>query len=259
MKISIFSFAVNDKFPIDIAHRYFIKHVKDEFEYILFNDASEAQMERKLNIIASYNKIKSVRVPQHIHSVHNPSACYSNTLNWAVRDYAVKNDCEIIFLLHSDIFPVQDVSISNIIENNMITSTAEARVVPEKTIIYLYPAFTMINMKLLPNVHELDFGLTPGLDVGAKTIPFIEKYQSSIKFVHNHQMINMLNAGSLDNSPYLEYFKTDLTICKDHGLNAGWIAEGFYHYMAGSQWNGANPIFAAGHSKRMELFLKYFY
>lgn len=259
MKISIFSFAVNDKFPIDIAHRYFKKHIKDDFEYILFNDASDARTERKLNTIASSNNIKSVRVPRHIHYSHNPSECYVNTLNWAVRDYAVKHNCEVIFLLHSDIFPIQDVSISAIIQNNMIASTVEARVTSEKTIIYLYPAFTMINMGLIKDVQELDFGLSPGLDVGAKTIPFIEKNKENIKYLDNHQMVNIMGSGSLYNSPFLEYFKNDLDICKAHGLSAGWIAEGFYHYMAGSRWNDSNPTFAAGHEKRMQLFLNYFY
>ena len=39
MKISIFSFAVNDKFPIDIMYRQFGKYLKDDFNFILMNDA----------------------------------------------------------------------------------------------------------------------------------------------------------------------------------------------------------------------------
>ena len=86
-----------------------------------------------------------------------------------MRDYAIKNNCEVIVLLHMDIFPICDVSISNILDTNIAASTAEFRILNGKGIIYLYPAFTIVNMKLLINANEIDFGLEPGLDVGGKT------------------------------------------------------------------------------------------
>src|ERR1700676_5602406 len=97
MKISIFSFAVNDKFPIDIMHRQFIKYVKEDFDFVLFNDANTDSMVENINNIASYNKIKCVKIPQNIHKdAQNPSEGYAESLNWAVHNYAVQNKCEII-------------------------------------------------------------------------------------------------------------------------------------------------------------------
>lgn len=258
MKVSVFAFAVNEKFPIDIMHRQFQKYLKDDFEFILFNDASSLQTEKDINTIASYNKIKCERVPQSIHKVHNPSECYASTLNWAVREYAVKNNCEVIVLMHSDVFPLCEASILNILGDHMIASTMEFRIMDGKGINYFYPAFTIINMKRLgKHIGELDFGLDVGLDVGGKTKNFIEAHANSVKFLGNHQASYFL--GTLTNEPIAEYFRTDIDICRKYGLSAGWIAEGFYHYMAGSQWNGANPTFAQGHKERMDLFLRFFY
>lgn len=258
MKISFFSFAVNTLFPLDITHRQFKKFMKEDFEFILFNDAYDPVMEKNINTIASYNKIPCVRVPQNIHGVRNPSECYASTLNWALREYAVDNNCEIIVLMHSDIFPICDVSISNIIGNDIIASTPEFRLLNGKGVNYFYPAFTIVNMKLLKNVNELDFSLMPGLDVGGKTKEFIEKYPDSYKFIPNHQAAYFL--ATLNGTESLaQYFKKDLEITKAVGLSSGWIAEGFYHYMAGSQWNSENPAFASGHKQRMDLFLAYFY
>lgn len=256
MKISVFSFAVNDKFPIDIMHRQFIKYMKEDFEFILFNDAMDAQMEQNINTITSFNKIKCVRVPQHIHAIQNPSEGYAASLNWAVHDYAVNNGCEIIILIHSDIFPIYNISITEILGKNIVASTCEFRIKNNSGITYFYPALTIVNMKLL-NPMELDFGLEPGLDVGAKTQNFVKNHADSIKFISNYQIDHMI--GTLLDNPIVEYYKADLAICRSHGLSAGWIAEGFYHYMAGSQWNSENPIFASGHRQRMDLFLKYFY
>lgn len=259
MKISIFSFAVNEKFPIDIASRQFTKYLKDDFEYILFNDASDPKTERTVNLVCSYNKIKCVRVPQVIHHVQNPSECYGQTLNWSLRDYAIKNNCEIVVLMHADVFPIFDVSISNIIGGMTAASTAEFRLLDGKPTNYFYPAFTIINMKMLKNVNELDFGLAKGLDVGGKTKDFIENNIDSVKLLPNHQTSYFINTLEESAHPIVKYFIDDLAICRSHGLSAGWISEGFYHYMAGSQWNGTNPTFAAGHEKRMNLFLNYFY
>lgn len=257
MKITIFSFAVNDKFPIDIAYRQFKKYLKDDFEYVLFNDADNPEMERSINTITANNNIKCVKVPQSIHKIHNPSASYAETLNWAVHEYAVKNNHETIVLMHTDLFPICEVSISDIIANYTVASTVEFRVMDGKGFNYLYPALTMVNMKLLQNPQELNFDLLPGVDVGGKTKEFIEKYPQAVKFLGNHQADYMM--AIMHDQPIAEYFREDIKICREHGLSAGWVANGIYHYMAGSQWNANNPTFAAGLTKRMDLFLKYFY
>lgn len=258
MKISIFSFTVNDKFPIDITHRAFKRYMKEDYEFIVFNDAFDPQMEKNINLITSHNNIPCVRVPQNIHGVQNPSECYGTTLNWAVRDYAVKNNCEIIVLMHSDVFPICDVSISNIIGSSTVASTVEFRLLNGKGIHYFYPAFTIINMKLLKNPQELDFGLDTGLDAGGKSRTFIEKYPDEIKFIPNHQASYFL-ATLLEGDPNRKYWEVDLQISRKYGISSGWLAQGFYHYMAGSQWNAGNPAFAQGHKERMDLFLRYFY
>lgn len=260
MKICFFSFAVNDIFPIPIALRQFHKYMKEDFEYIIFNDAYDSQMEKNINIICEFNKITCVRVPQHIHDVQNPSECYASTLNWALHDYASKNNYEIIVLMHCDIFPICDVTISDIINNNIVASTPEYRLINGKGINYFYPAFTIVNTKLLKDPKELDFSLLPGLDVGGKTKEFIEKYPESYKFIPNYQAAYFL--ATLNGIGHLaEYFKADLEITREAGLSSGWLAGGgFYHFMAGSQWNkNDNPTFAQGHKNRMDLFLKYFY
>lgn len=257
MKISIFSFAANDKFPIDIMYRQYKKYIKENFDFILFNDAGDAQMENNINSITNYNNIKTVRVPQNIHKIYNPSECYANTLNWAIHDYAVKNNSDIVILVHSDVFPICEISILDILGDNTIASVTEFRIINGKGVNYLYPALTIVNMKQLKNVTELNFGLSSGLDTGGRTREFIEAHPNEVKFMANHQTSYFL--GTLNKEPIADYFKDDLVICRAHGLNAGWIADGFYHYMAGSQWNAGNPIFANGHKKRMDLFLKYFY
>ncbi len=255
MKISIFSFAVNDKFPIDIQHRQFRKHCPDD-RFILFNDAVEEQMVNNLNITASYSNIECVRVPQSIHIRQNPSEGYAATLNWALHRYSVDNDLETIVMMHSDVFPLQHINIQEIIGDHVVASVTECREFKGETIHYLYPALTIINVKALGDVSQLNFECDLGLDTGGKTHTYVMKNRDKVKFIGNHQIPNAMK----ELTPGLqEYFAADLEICKAHGLNSGWIAEGFYHYMAGSQWNALDNTLRDGHKNRMDLFLKYFY
>ena len=258
MKVSIFSFAANDKFPIDIQHRQYKKYLKDDFEFILFNDAFSPAMQQAIDTIATYNNIDQVNVPQHIHKVQNPSEGYAATLNWAVKDYAVSRGCEIVFLVHADVFPVQPLSVVDIIGDNLVASTMEYRKIDSKEIYYLYPALTMLNMKTIGNqISTLDFSVARGLDTGGMTFNFVEKNNSLVKRLNNlaaDGMARLLSSGNLK-----EYLDADLQICAQYKLNKGWFCEGLYHYMAGSQWNSSNTTTANGHAERMKLFLRYFY
>lgn len=257
MKIIIYSFAVNAVFPIDIVYRQYKKYIKDDFEFILFNDAMDAQTEKDINTIAGCNKIKCVRVPQHIHKTQNPSEAYAATLNWAVQEYAVENNHETIMLAHTDVFPIANVSIEEVLGSNIAASTTEFKILNGEGIIYFYPALTIINMKLLNNVSEMDFGLEPGLDTGGKTKTFVKNNPGNVKFLENSQILNFISTNK--DHPLIQYFRDSLSICGQYELSAGWVADGLYHYMAGSQWNATNPSAAEGHRKRMDLFLKYFY
>lgn len=261
MKVSIFAFAVNDKFPIDIVKRQYEKFLKDDYEFIIFNDAPNAKMQNNIEIITKHNNIKCVNVPQNMHKHFDPSQGYAETLNWAVHEYAAKQDIDIVVLSHTDIFPICKTSILDIIGNYTVASTTEFRKIGDEGITYLYPAFTVINMKLLNavGVGELDFGLFPGVDTGGKTAAFIKKYPDLVKLLPNHQVSYFLRTLD-ENESLAQYLKEDLEISKAHGLSSGWVSDGIFHYMAGSQWNsGDKSIFAIGNEKRMNLFLKYFY
>ena len=262
MKVSIFSFACNTNFPIDLVRRQYVKYLKDDYEFIVFNDSSDPKIHKDIQTIAEYNKAKHVKVPQTMHKCFNPSGGYAETLNWSVHEYAAIGDFDIIVLTHTDIFPICQISMSEILGNYIVASTTEFRKIGDIGVSYLYPAFTIINMKSLKQigVHELDFGLAPGVDTGGKTKDFIAKYPNSVKLLPNYQAYYFLRTLN-DNESLAKYFKEDLDITRVAGLSSGWISEGgMYHYMCGSAWNAnENSLFAQGHEKRMQLFLKYFY
>lgn len=260
MKITVLSFAVNTKFPIDTQYRQFQKHCfSDDYEFVVLNDAFLNGEARKISELTKYFNINCVRVPQDIHAENNPSQGYAGALNWAVKTYALEKGCEVVLLVHSDVFPYTQLSMKDVIGDNVVASLMERREYQGRAVDYFYPALTMVNVKELgPKIHELDFSCAVGLDTGGKSFEFIQNNQNlKMKFMEHHQIPNVINSLS---PGMQEYLNQDIEICAEYGLNKGWISEGFYHYLAGSQWNlEYDPRFAEGHNKRMALFLKYFY
>lgn len=159
MKINILSYAVNNCFPIKIQYKNLKKYLIEDFEFILFNDAYENDMIDIINDIANELKIKCIRVPQKIHIDNkNPSKAYAETLNWSIHEYGVKNNLDIIVQMHTDVFPIKQISILDLLDDNIIASTKEYRVDNGKIFTYLYPALTIINLNSIKDViNDLNF------------------------------------------------------------------------------------------------------
>ena len=156
MKLTICSFAVNNKFPIDLQIHYFNKYYKNDFEFILCNDAYDSNISEELKKIALDNNVKCLNIPQKIHKIQNPSESYGETLNWILHEYALKNNIQVLMMIHTDVFPIRDIYFDKLMENNLLVSTIESRSLNGESIIYLYPALTIIDMRL-PNLHTLNF------------------------------------------------------------------------------------------------------
>lgn len=248
MKLTVFSFAVNDKFPIKTQINQFKKNIKDNYEFILLNDANNNEMIDSINNIAKDMSVKCIRVPQDIHKYYNPSVAYAEALNWLVLTHIPinKDKYELILIVHSDVFPLIPLHVSNIIGSQTIASTMEVRNTGIDIVDYIYPAFTIINTKTIREPQLLDFNCGKvertingvktytGLDTGGMTYKYIDKYKSDIKFIPHYQIYGVVPDYG---DKTVEYLKYDYKICKKNKLNSGWFAEGFYHYVAGSQWN----------------------
>lgn len=306
MTITIFSYAVNNNFPIDIQYNNFKKHIKENFEFILFNDANNSTNMDDINNIAEKLNIKCVKVPQEIHTAYSnlsPSLAYAETLNWSIQEYAMKNNSlDIILQVHTDVFPIKSLSIMDLLDGNAIATTFEIRNVDGLILKYFYPALTLIDLNSIKDVvKDLKYNccsvncekntnkhisitdednisytnknftvdkISQRLDTGGMTIYFIEKHSSKkIKYLNNNNFfgmkddkLNKIEAIKFDEKTSIyQYVKEDFLICQEYGLNPGWHCEGFYHYIAGSQWNSKdNNNYKIGHIKRLDLLYKYF-
>lgn len=269
MKILVCAFASNDKFPISLQYEQFKKHVTEPFEYVLFNDTVTAKESDALEAAANKIGIRCIRIPQEIHKCNNPSQGYASALNWAAN--YLKSE-EIVVFVHADIFPVHNVSITEIIGESDIASTIEQRCVGSDKIIYLYPALTFLNMKKVdlslldfscrrgPGLGETESINNVGLDTGGMSHVYIQRKPDNVKFLENHDIANVVDRLKPEHPKLAEYFDKTAKLCSSSGIPTGWYANGFFHYIAGSQWNASSigERQKNGHARKLDRCIEFF-
>jgi hypothetical protein len=272
VNIRVLSFAHNNKFPISLQYNQFKKHVKEPFTFAVMNDASKQQDEAEILAASQALGVTMVRLPQSIHaSSNNPSDGYGHALNWTLRSFLPCDpEADIAVLVHTDVFPVFDVSILDLVGEGHIASTAEARVCPEGAIVHLYPALTIVHLRKT-ELSFLDFSCrhtigegqtlaTMGLDTGGQTFEYLKRYGSHVRFLPSHQLRDAAPHFPSPNPSLDEYFRRIKEVCSSQSLNAGWYADGFYHFIAGSQWIASSSTAAQieAHRQKMALCTSYF-
>lgn len=255
--IIIFSFVSNNKFPIDLQIKSFRKYIKEKYVFYIVNDADYDADRKEICEIAIKNKTKYIIVPSSIHKYNNPSESLADTLNWILHNKT--DNRKINIFIHGDIFPVCHLSIIELLGHNSIASTIDSKSVGNHRIDYLCPVLTIIN-KQLKNKSDLFFDCCNGdnmicindnnnvlkiaADTGGKSYYYIKNNPDvNIKIIPTYEtkLINNFNRFNMTTNlknRFNEYNYFEKKLAKQYKINTGWFtSDGFYHYLAGSQWN----------------------
>lgn len=120
-KILIFTYAYNQPDFITIQYKTFKKFLKDEYEFIVFNDASQKDMRCKIKDTCKKLGIQCFILPQEIHnrpytdrfdtlSYQSPMARNSNVVQYSLDTLGLHHD-DIVALVDSDLFLIKEFSI----------------------------------------------------------------------------------------------------------------------------------------------------
>lgn len=111
-KITIVSiFDKNEDF-IKLQYNSILKHVKGDYEYIVFNNASTEEQSDKIENICNELYIKCIRI--HVSYNQTPSYIAGNSLNESFKHLSDK----IVFKLDSDMFFISDINLFEICNNH---------------------------------------------------------------------------------------------------------------------------------------------
>ena len=212
--IKIYTYSHNR--PDFIAHQYasMKKYIKDDFEFIVFNNEREGSSsgyspERVVEIFKVCEElgIKCIRVeldpelqfingyPQfHGDSfMGNGSHACGYAFSWGWKHHISKNDC-ISMIIHSDMFFIKDISISesmngyNFAYSPHYRSSYHYRSMEDRgdfVLKYPWNGIIIADIPNMPNPEELGWGLGifngQAADVGGQGSIYLEKYKNQLK------------------------------------------------------------------------------
>ncbi|MGE0009501.1 MAG: hypothetical protein AB7F19_03085 [Candidatus Babeliales bacterium] len=178
-KILIFTFAYNRPDFIEIQYQTFSKFLSEEFELIVFNDATEQTAKKGIEQICTALNLICVTIPQKIHArpyLNRPdkSKPHAAIRNCNVVQYAMDiigfDHNDILMLVDSDLFLIREFDIRNFIQNHHAAAFMRpCSDVPEKYhncttlhphvsgISYFWIGLVILNMNSLPHKYALNF------------------------------------------------------------------------------------------------------
>jgi hypothetical protein len=169
---------------IELHVKIFKTFLQDEYEYAVFNDASDENMRIQIEQTCQRLGICCFRIPQHLHlepgrasAGHRHMDGIKYSLEQIGYDYS-----GIVAFVDSDMFLLKPFSIEKYLQGYDIAGERQGRANDTILVRYLSPALVFMDMRTLPNRHTITFegGCIHGLacDVGAHTYYYLENNPS---------------------------------------------------------------------------------
>lgn len=184
-KIRILTFHYNKPKFIKYQYKTFKKFINDDFELIVFNDASDPIIEKKISNTCKKYGIKCIRFLQEWHqtdplnykilewtlnpliSSHltkmgsdlesiskQPSIRHCHVIQYALNNFGY-NYNDIVAIVDGDLFPIRNVSIKNLLNGHDMIGIK--KLIGTENIEYLWVPFIAINMNANKDKEDLKF------------------------------------------------------------------------------------------------------
>lgn len=199
---------------IEMQYKTFKKFLLDDYEFVVFNDASNEQTMQQINNLCKQYGIKCFRVPQEIHTrpyltreagdnLQRADYRHANCIKYSF-DILGYNHDGIVLLIDSDAFLIRPFSISKFMVDKDIAAPIRRG---HYGVYYLSPIVCFFNMSQLPEKDLINFnsGHINGsvVDTGGWTNKYLLKHAelriAKLNFTFCHQLFledNHLNKSA---------------------------------------------------------------
>lgn len=201
-KVLIITHNYNRPDFIELQYKTFKKFLHDDYEYIVFNDAQDNDLMNKIDAMCAHYNIKSIRIPQEIHSqpylprqpndnLNRANIRHANCIQYSLDTIGFDHN-GIVFIIDSDMFPIRPFSIADYMKDKDIAAFMNK----PRGINYICPAFCILSMNKLPDKKTLNFNVCKinGLDVdsGGFTYYYLANHPElkveHINVLYSHQL-----------------------------------------------------------------------
>lgn len=282
-KILIFTYSYNRPDFIEIQYRTFKKFLKDDYEFIVFNDASTPEMEKQIMNTCEKFGIRCSRIPQEIHNrpylqrwpgddYNHPTVRNCNVVQYSLDTLGFFHD-DIVMILDSDLFLIKEFSIKDYLNSHDIGGVLQLRYKDGiASIRYLWIGLAFLNMATMPNKSTINFncGRVDGIpvDAGGQTHYYLQNNPIAKVNYFNQMLFDDLKCDFCKQNQYTSCLHI-ANILKELGLNDPLITlvqtgvsmeifldAHFIHYRGGSNWDYQSPNFHANKTKHLTDFIQ---
>lgn len=141
---------------IELQHKTFKAFLKDEYEYVVFNDAPNQEMCVAMERVCNRLNIQCIRVPQTMHANNNNAGHrHMNGIRYSLEKLGFDHQ-GIVLMLDSDMFLIKPLHIAAYLQSYDLLGLHQERTENNIKISYLWPGLLFMNMKMLPNKRTID-------------------------------------------------------------------------------------------------------
>ena len=258
--MKIVSIITNNPIFIELQQKTLKKFVKQEYEYIVFNDGKDwpdytnfnDPSQGKISIINKCKElnVRCINIPNEQHKFNKRAASIRHVDSLSFLLNFMKLNIDEYLLLDGDMFLISDLDL------NIYNNFHSALVIQERpNLTYMWGNFFYLNLNKAKNIDKIDFSIVPGGDSASATNIWLNSYKTNIP---NCKEIRYSNNQYTDK--YFYYIKhlwscswneTELPsviknkkliefIKKDIRNNNKFFCEiydnKFFHYRAGTNW-----------------------
>jgi len=220
-KILLITYAFNRPDFIEVQYKTFKKYLRDDYEFIVFNDAKNKKMEMDINNVCDNLAIRCFRIPQAIHSrpylqrlsfgpFHTyqlPAVRNSNVVQYSLDLLGFKHN-DLVAIFDSDLFLIKEFSIREYLKGYNIAGWPRAgyiipnpseRIKKENRVsapVFLWIGLVFFDMPAIRNKKLINFncGIINGfqVDAGGFTHYFLISREAKPKFFDIFRFLNLI-------------------------------------------------------------------
>ena len=150
-KVLIITHHYNRPDFIELQKKTFDFFLKDDYEFVIFNDAPNQSMKIKIEQKCLQLGLHCIRIPQHLHASDNsPGSRHIHGMDYSFQVLGYDHD-DIVMLIDSDMFLIKPFCIREYMEGNALVGRRTWREKNGKRVTHLSPILDFMDMPNLPN------------------------------------------------------------------------------------------------------------
>jgi hypothetical protein len=281
-KVLLITHSYNRPDFIEIQHKTFNKFLKDDYEFIVFNDAPQEWMKQDIENTCKKLGIVCIRTPQEIHSTklylpkrpeesgNHPCKRCAHVVQYSLDTLGFAHN-DLVAIIDSDMFLIKPFSIREYMRDAQLAGVPQGRTNGRFIVEYLWNGIVFFNMPTLPDKERINFncGYVEGAptDVGGNLYYYLKEHTAlKLKHINGLYLSHAFCGSCTNNSPVCTH---NTEILKQGSLSPDtiWFAQqgpdsieffadgSFLHYRSGTNWNNKSSQYHQEKTILLQTFI----